>query len=251
MALNLTGGDMVTNVLTTLNVIYDGRDPTPKEMSDGLMFLNEALDTWNIDGSKIYAKQFLTFPTDSNYTTTANGIYYTIGAIGSGAYWEMPVGQDVPRNIEFASFQLPTVPVINKPCKVLTDQEWSAIRATQITTNIPNWIYLDRQYPVAHMYVWPIPNGGSTLTFDFWQQLPTTITLTTQLKLPPGYSKAIRLETVMSYASSFNIPIKPEWASQYAEISRLLTGTNIQTNRLEYDVPAGPGVYDVLTDELF
>ena len=42
----MTAGDMVTNVLTTLNVVYDGRDPTPKEMSDGLFLLNEALDTW-------------------------------------------------------------------------------------------------------------------------------------------------------------------------------------------------------------
>lgn len=251
MAVLQTVRDLCTYVLKTLNIVYDGRDPTPAELNGALYIVNEAFDSWNIDGQMIYARQFLTFPTDSSYQTNANGVYYTLGPVGSGASWIMPAGQDRPSDIEFVSFQLPTVPVVNKPCKVLTAQEWAAIRATQVISPIPNWIYMDEQYPITNVYVWPVPNGGSSLTFTFWQQLPTQLTLDSQVQLPPGYLKAIRLEAVMSYASFYNMPIKPEWASQYDTIKNNIKASNIQSNRLEYDVPAGPGVYDVLTDELY
>jgi len=251
MAFPVSVTDLITASLRTLNIVGTGRNPTATEMSDGCYVLNEVLDSWNIDGTTIYARQFLTFPTNSSYQTNANGIFYTLGPNGSGANWTMPVGQSRTANIEFVSFQLPTVPVVNKPCRLLTASEWSAIRATQVQSTIPNYIYIDEQYPICNVYVWPIPVGGSTLTFDFWQQLPTQLTLTSQLNLPPGYARALRYELAMAYAAEFGKQAPPDVAAAYSAIRQNILVNNIQSNRLVYDVPFGPGIYDVLSDQLY
>jgi hypothetical protein len=71
------------------------------------------------------------------------------------------------------------------------------------------------------------------------------------LSLPPGYVRALRYEIALAYAAEFRANVPPQVAEQYSEIRRNMTAKNIQNPRLDYDVAAGPGVYNVLTDELY
>jgi hypothetical protein len=250
MAFQVTVSDLLTAALRLNNVVGQDRDPTAAELNDALYALNEQMDASNIDGAMVYARQYVQFPL-SNGTLTTEGMYFTLGAIGSGAQWLMPAGQDRPTNIQFATYQVPVNPPINVPLRILTAYEWSSIRATQVQTTIPTWMYIDEGYPVAKVYIWPVPIGGSTVTFDVWTQLQTNLTLSTVLQMPPGYAKWMRYEVAAAISDEYSLPLSPNFEARLEKVRKDILIGNITSPDLVYDTAPGPGVYNVLTDELY
>jgi len=60
------------------------------------------------------------------------------------------------------------------------------------TSDIPDCIYINYTYPLATVYVYPVPSTG-TLKVSSAKPLTSLATSATVLALPPGYERALRL----------------------------------------------------------
>lgn len=104
------------------------------------------------------------------------------------------------------------------------------------TSNIPDTIFYDPQYPLGIINVFPTPNVSNTLYFDAYLQLTDFSSLTVSMILPPGYEAAIYSNLSMWMAPFFKdaqpSPVVSALADRtLASIKR----TNMRENLSNYD----------------
>ncbi len=76
------------------------------------------------------------------------------------------------------------------PMRQLSVEEWSTISQIQLGTpiNVALSFYYEAQYPQGILNIWPPLNGNSLELFT-WGYLTPPATLSTEMRLPPGYQE--------------------------------------------------------------
>ena len=245
---NQTLRDICTRALQLLYVAPSGNTPTDQMVNDALYVANEILDSWSANGMMIYTQTQNFFP-----LPTAKQVW-TIGPVTAG----MPTPDFIvparPNNLQSANMLLTTAsPTLEIPLQILSDQEWANIRTKTIYTTIVNKIYMDEQWPIANIYLWPIPSGGDPqLILWYWQLFNSALTLDSIISLPPGYAKLLRYGICMNLAPEYNKPIPADIAGVYAALKRDIEIKNIRPSSLYYSAAAqGTGIsgnYNILND---
>jgi hypothetical protein len=245
----------LTQALKLINVTPEGQNPSSYQLDDAKYMLNLIKDSWSTDGKMIYTMTTLVAP-------LANGVAQPDGTsiftIGPGTECT-PVSINVaarPQYIEFAAFRQTSVfPVVDIPISILDADEWGLIRTKNIQTNISTFLYMDEQWPVANIHLWPQPNMAGSIYLVYWQGFGASSSLDDVIQLPPGYERALLLDTAISVAPSFGKEASPTYVSQLAAIKREIAWTNIRTSRVQYPgesqgVQSRGGAYDVFSDQI-
>lgn len=184
-----TALQLITRSMRLAGAIGKGETADDDEAADGLTALNAMLDSWQLERLMVYQI------TQGSYTWPAATTSRSIGSGGNFSA-QRPVKIDSAFIRDSSNNDLNLV--------VLEDrQQYDGIVTKSTQSTLPQWIFMDPIYPLAVLYLYPVPSGQLTLKLNTWQTLQSFTALTTDLALPPGYERAIVYNFALEFAPEF------------------------------------------------
>jgi len=167
--------------------------------------------------------------------------YYTIGSSG-----DLNVAR--PNLISLAGF---VVDDYEYPIDIVNEQEWAAVSDKTLTSTIPTKLFIVNSYPLAKLYLWPRPTGTNTLTLYTPKQITEAANASTDLALPPGYSRMLRYNLAKELAPEFGRTLDPNILETAMDTKAEIKRQNFQPLLLISDAVGMDGrrVFNILTGE--
>ncbi len=93
--------------------------------------------------------------------------------------------------------------------RIIPRDKWNQIgnRGSTITSQIPNTLFYDPQFPLGVINIFPTPLLTYTMFFDNTLNQANFATLVTALAMPPGYERMYVYNLAVEISSMFGIPI--------------------------------------------
>jgi hypothetical protein len=244
MAGEVTALDLITAALAELGVYSAGESLSSADSAQGLTCLNDMIDSWSNESLMLYAYQTETV------TLVVGKYQYTIGAGGD-------INVARPIRVEFgpgAAFS--TDANGNRyPIEVIDRFKWNQFAnvSGDVTSNYPQYLWYDSQFPLGTINLTPKPNlAGVVTTFTGYLQLQEFAALTTAISLPLGYSAAIRHNLAVELHPFFGAEgLNPLIAALALKSKGALKRANFKPSEAIYDaeiVSRGQISYNIFTD---
>jgi hypothetical protein len=224
---NSTAGDICTKAVQMIGA-YDAS--TPLSSADGqllLDLLNTMLDNWSnlpLACYEILEQSAPLVPGQAVYT------------IGPGGNFNMTRPLKILTDPGTAYVQDSNGN--NYDMRVVPRDKWNlyANRSDIITSNFPNILFYDPQFPLGVINITPFPTIAYTMFWDSMLQLSQFASLTTSVNLPPGYFMALYTNLAeLAHPFFMDGPINPaipKWAAKsLGDVKR----NNIRDNYAAYD----------------
>lgn len=184
-----TALEMIKRSMRLARVLRKGEELDSDEAANGLAALNTMLDSWRLE--RLFVYQIV----QGSYSWAASIASKTIGS-GGDISASRPVRIESAYAVDSSSNWYP-VDVLQMR------EEYDRIIVKTTTGSIPAWLYMDPAFPLATIYLYPVPSATITLKLNTWQTLQSFSALTTDLSLPPGYQRAIEFSLAMEYGAEF------------------------------------------------
>jgi len=174
----VSANDLITRAMKALQALGGNEVPSAIEASDGLTALNAMLDSWSNENLFSYAVL------EQSFVLAIGVNSYTIGPGGV-------INVARPKDITQAYVQDATGN--NFIMQILQRPEWNQIgdRSTNITSQLPDTMFYDPQFPLGVINIFPTPLLGYTVFFDSTVPQVDFTSLTQNLAMPPGYELAM------------------------------------------------------------
>lgn len=138
------------------------------------------------------------------------------------------------------------------PVNVVTQEEWNAIGLLTQTSQLPDTLFYDPQFPLGIIKIFPTPLTAYNIYFDSRLPLQTLNSLSTPFSLPPGYILAIKNNLCLECWPYFKQgdptqTMKDEAGTSLAAVKR----TNIKMSPSPYDtaiVSRAQSAYNIYND---
>jgi hypothetical protein len=206
--------DIINVALKHIGVLASGMTAAPEEYTDALEQLNSLITKWDTERLNIFAIQVNT------YTLTGGTQAYTMGTGGTltGAARAVSIRQaNIVSLTGGFHFEL----------KPMTAEEFASIPERGVSAHIPRSYYYDNNYPLATIYLYPVPSDASTLELFTWEQLTGFALLTTTFDMPPAYQLAIGLNLAILLAPMFGRQLDPNLATRAEEALNAVKALNL------------------------
>lgn len=187
-----TGRDLVEGVLRKLSVIGRGDVLNDGEAQDVLEVMNQMLSTWSVEGNLVFTESKETFPLVSGQ------ISYTIGAGGDF---------DTVRP-SYLSAVYVSQGVTDYSLRPIDNQQYAQITQKDIK-GIPEVVYYDAGYPLARLYLYPVPSSVDAVTIHSFKPLSEIASLNTVVSLPKEYEAAIVYNAALWIAPEYTREASP------------------------------------------
>jgi hypothetical protein len=187
--------EIITKSMKILGALGQNEVPTSSEADDGLIALNDMLDSWSTDRTFIYTI------TQETFNLVQGQQSYTIGP-GGDFNTTRPI--DIDNLVVTFNGQ-------DYPVQRINSQDYSTIPQKTLETGIPEYFYYDANFPSATLYLYGAPTSGGTISIGKWAQLSQFADLTTQYTFPPGYNRALRYNLAQEIAPEY-MPLSPDAA---------------------------------------
>lgn len=136
--------------------------------------------------------------------------------------------------------------------EVVPRDRWNMIGNTQVTSNVPLFLFYDSQYPLGYLNFWPGPNLNWTAYWDSYLQLTDFSVLASPFSFPPGYKKAIQdCLAVELWPYCFKGEISPLVLEIASKSKGNIKRSNLRENVAVYDpelISRAGNTYNVWTD---
>lgn len=182
-----TSLNIIERALLDIGVLEGGGSATAQEASDGLVYLNDLIQSLSNEGLMIY--QSVT----EGFSVTGATSY----TMGSGATFSTTR----PLSINSAYFRLNGS---DYPVSVVNVDQYNAIVDKSATSDIPDVIYVDYGNPNVTVYFYPVPSSG-TIYFTSNKPLTEQATIATVLAMPPGYERMLRLNLAVEMMPMYGV----------------------------------------------
>lgn len=192
---------IITGAMRLIQTVQANNVPSDAEIQVGIKALNSMIDSWSNDKLMIYKLQPYYF------LTTGGQQEYTLGPQGE---WQIPR----PMRIEEAYIDLTSnvgagLQTTSLPISIANDSQWASIVTKRVTTQIPNILYDNGNYPNRTISLYPIPTGTITVVLWLWQPLLTFDSIDTVISLPKGYTRCIRYNLACELAPEYGREASP------------------------------------------
>lgn len=221
-----TALDIITRSLVTINAIQAGETPSAQEAADGLVSLNDLMESLSNEGLTISEVGLESFSLtgSTSYTIGTGGVFNTARPVKvTNAYY--------------------TLGGVDYGVDILTMIEYQALSLKSTTGSVVEAIAIDYDYPLAKVYVWPVVSSG-TLNLNMDKPFTRFTALTDVLSLQPGFERMLRLNLAaellpeyMSVSSAVGQDVTAKAMASKANIKRI----NSKGRVLSCDIPAGRG----------
>lgn len=231
-----TGLQIIKSAMLKIGALTKTETPSSDEAQDALRSLNEMIASWVNDGMLIIARTKETFTLQGGVREYSYGY---LGATSSGGSFSSGFS---------SGFDIETVTaedfVGERPNKILaayvtvgnTDYALSIINdipmfliAYKEIAGIPEYLNFNNGYPVANITLYPTPAAAYPITLMTEKQF-SNITLSGEVNLPSGWTRALIYNLAMELAPEYNQPVTPEIA-QIAKESKGSIKKAIMRNR--------------------
>lgn len=178
-----TALSIITDAYYQMKIYAPGVQLTAADSALGLSVLNEMLDEWSNENLACYANLEQSIPLQAGKQS------YTIGTSG---------GADIvgTRPLDILKGQGAAYLVdINQnryPINVIEQDQWNTIGRLTNTSQLPDTLFYNPQFPLGVLNVFPVPSIAYTIYFDSRLQLVDMTNLNSSFSLPPGYRSAIK-----------------------------------------------------------
>jgi hypothetical protein len=111
---------------------------------------------------------------------------------------------------------------------------WQAIQEQGLTGRLPLKLYCDYAFPLANLYLWPVPSVTLPFVLTTWQQLAADYSIGDQLdNLPPMYQKMLMYNLAVNIAPAFSV-------QSPAEVVSIATSSkqNVRNFNAQFLIPA-------------
>ena len=187
-----TALELITTALQYLGVYAPGEDIEAADAATGLNRLNSMIDSWNNESLTTF------------YGLTQTGVIQA----GKSSYTVGPGGDfDLPRpnGVAYGPGAAFLTDGNNNryPVRVVPQSQWNMLwNLVSVTSNLPDTMFFDPQFPLAVINIYPTPNiSGVALTWTSWAALMEFPDLTTDVEFPPGYK--------LAYETNLSVLLKP------------------------------------------
>jgi len=206
-----TAYDLVKGALKLLQVYAPDITMSPEEANDGLDSLNLLVESLSLES---YA---INYETKETFTLTPNQVVHTWGAGGD-------FNSSRPLRVDMCTIN---VSGTDWNVKLMAYDDWASIRLKTLNTNYTQYGYIEENFPLANVHLWPIAPAANQITFYSRKLLQSFPDLTTQINLPPGYKQLLRYMLA--------IAIAPEYQTVAGEdIMRVASATKANIKRVNY-----------------
>lgn len=222
-----TALDVITDGLETLGVYAAGESISGADVSRCMVILNDMLDSWSNEALTCFAISEQSFPVvvgQSQYTIGPGGNINTIRPIrvlaGPGTAYLLDTNNN------------------RYPVRVVPQDQWNLIwNLTSVTSNLPDTLFYDPQFPLGIINIFPSPNtGGMTIFFDSYLTLTSFPDLSTDITFPPGYRLAVVKNFAVAAKPYFTSgPLDPDLMRQALESKANIKRSNMRENVALYD----------------
>jgi hypothetical protein len=189
--------DLVKSSLRLIGQLGPGRGAGASELADALLVLNSMIEAWNTERLNVF-----TIARDV-YTVTAGR---QVNTIGVGGNFNAPR----PTRIESAGILYSAGAALESPLRLLDSDEWARVPIKSITSALPGSLYNDGAYPLANLYLFPVPSIGLQIALYTWRALGGFGSTAENVTFPPGYADAIRYNLACRLAPEWGRPIRPD-----------------------------------------
>lgn len=238
-----TALSIMQDSLEQIKVYAPGVTLNAADSSRMLSCLNQMLDEWSNESLACFANIEQAIPLVPGKTQ------YTIGTSG---------GADIvaPRPIRIltgmGAAYLVDANANRFPVNVVEQDVWNTIGLLTVTSQLPDTLFYDPQFPLGVFNVFETPLIGYTMYVDSRLQLADMPTLTTAFSLPPGYMSAIKNNLSVRAWPYFRQGTPDAWllelaASSLGKIKR----SNIKLSPSPYDsavVSKAQSSYNIYSD---
>lgn len=234
---------IIQDAFEQLKIYAPGVQINAADSARALQCLNDMLDEWSNESLACYAN------TEQTFMLVPGKQSYTIGTSG---------GADVPltRPLDIlkggGSAYLVDENQNRYPINVIEQDQWNSIARLQTTSNLPDTMFYDPQFPLGILNIYPLPLVPYPVYFDSRLQLADLTNLYSPFRLPPGYRSAIK--------NNLCIRLWPYY--KQGEPSQILVGlalktfgtikaTNIKQSPSSYDgavISRARGTFNIYTD---
>lgn len=213
------------------------------DANDGLQCLNAMLDSWAGETLFSYATN------TQSFALTVGKQQYTVGTVGTP-----DINNTRPTDI--SSAYLIDSNGLTYNVEVIPQDRWDAIGLKSITSQIPNTLFYDSQFPLGIINIFPVPLISYTLYYQAILQQAGFALLTTQLSMPPGYALGyIQNLAVQMMSAGFPCLLDADGkallyenaAKARANIKRLNT-KEVLTDYDDAIISQGSASYNIFTD---
>jgi hypothetical protein len=187
-----TAGDQINRALRLLGVLAENETPSAAMSQDGLMAMNQMIDSWDTERLSVFCTQ------DQVFTWPAGEYIRTLGPSGNFIGLR-PVLLD-----EATYFRDPGTNV-SFGIKFINQQQYNGIAVKTVTSTYPQVIFVNMGFPDVTMSIYPRPTRDLEWHFISVQKLDEPATLVTDLLFPPGYLRAFTYNLAMEMAPEYGV----------------------------------------------
>ena len=173
--------DIAVDALQTLGIYAPGESIAAADMAQAQTTFNDMADFLSIQNLACYAnmeQSFALVPGDGQYSIGPTGQIVAVRPMS------IPVNSGAARIVDFEGN--------NYDVQVIDQFTWNQISTQLVTSQLPEVLFYDPQFPNGIINIWPIPSIAYTLYFDSRLAISEVATLTTAISLPPGYNLMLK-----------------------------------------------------------
>lgn len=208
-----TGLDLVTGALRKIGQYAPGESLSAADANDALDSLNGMLDLWSAQKLTV----FNNIETVRNLTAGQNS--YTLGV---GGYFNI----ERPLRIDKAYSRITTGNgEVDFQCELTTLEKYGSLTLKNQPGPWPKLAYYNTAYPLANLYVWPVPQWN--VEFHLWtEQVFTSSTLAGQLNMPRGYYLGLQFALAEVLCPEYGTPVPPDIRRMAKEFKQVIKNLN-------------------------
>lgn len=211
--------DLITESLEEIGAYGQGEVPEAEDAAFALSKLQRMIDAWNAQEIKVYNTIF------QQYVIVPGLQPATIGATGSGATYETPIGRPV-RIVAGNVLLNNVVPYVKSPLNIRKEQFWENQPVPNVSSTLPTDLYYSPSWPLGQLYLWPVPQTAYGLELWFWQLLTSAVTMADVIDLPFGYRDALVYSLAIALAPSFGKDVSAALALLAKNAVNVIQGNN-------------------------
>jgi hypothetical protein len=116
---------------------------------------------------------------------------------------------------------------IDYPMEIIYNEQYKNINKKNISSNIPQYCYLDTDWPNATVFLFPVPNTTGTGRICYRQHFGEFTSLSDVINLPHGYEQALRYNLAIELAPEFGKIPDPFVVNRAKDTKGNIKGSNM------------------------
>lgn len=221
--MSLTTGELFEAALRKCGgIVAEGETPSAELLQDTMEAFNLMIDAWSIERLMVYSTQ------KQSFTWPAATASRTLGATGDLS------GIRPARLLSSSYF---TYSSLDYPLSLVNEVQYNSLSSKSTSGSYPKYLFNNPTVPDCTLYLYPVPSAAITLYVISAQEMTEATDLTTDLVVPPGYTRALVYNLALEIID--NLGIIPS-----GNISRLAMTSkrSIKTTNAPMDILSIPAI---------